>query len=62
ILIQEYQDLTGQIIKKVIDLTTTLEKELKNLIELFGKKTEKQKKEVFENQGDVDDLLKEFGL
>ncbi len=62
ILIQEYQDLTGQILKKVINLATTLEKELKNIIEMFAKKEPKKKEEVVKGQSDVDDLLKEFGM
>lgn len=62
LLIQEYQDLTGQIIKKVIGLTSTLERELKRLVELFGKRQETKKEEKVNHQDDVDELLKEFGL
>ncbi len=62
LLIQEYQDLTGQIIKKVIELTATLEKELSNLIKLFGKTEPTKKEEKIEKQDDLDRLLSEFGL
>ena len=62
LLIQEYQDLTGQIIKKVIELTATLERELSNLIKLFGKTEPVKKEERIEKQDDLDQLLSEFGL
>jgi len=62
LLIQEYQDLTGQIIKKVIGLTATLEKELSNLIKLFGKAEPVKKEERIEKQDELDELLSEFGL
>ncbi len=62
LLIQEYQDLTGQIIKKVIELTGTLERELGNLVKLFGKNEPVKKDEKLKNQDDLDQLLSEFGL
>jgi chemotaxis protein CheZ len=62
LLIQEYQDLTGQIIKKVIELTATLERELSNLIKLFGKTEPVKKEERIEKQDELDELLSEFGL
>lgn len=64
---QSFQDITGQVIKKVIGLVGDIEEELVKLIATFGVKIEEGKK--VENiipekvsQEDVDDLLKEFGF
>ena len=74
IMAQEFQDLTGQIIKKVISLITEVEAQLIELVRVFGVKIEPRKKEalsgpqirksedVLANQEEVDALLKEFGF
>ncbi len=75
LLAQEYQDLTGQIIKRVITLVTELEGQLVRLIKVFGVKIEPEKKDEYlkgptteeaedslTSQEDVDALLKEFGF
>lgn len=63
---QSFQDLTGQVLKKVINLVGDLEVELLKLITTFGLKIEDKKtvtKEVEKvTQEDVDELLKEFGF
>jgi chemotaxis protein CheZ len=64
---QSFQDLTGQTIRKVIQLVSDLEGELVKLIATFGVKIEAGAAvpvAVVEkvNQADVDDLLKEFGF
>jgi chemotaxis protein CheZ len=63
---QSFQDLTGQVLKKVINLVGDLEVELIKLITTFGVKIEEKKtgkKEVEKvTQDEVDDLLKEFGF
>lgn len=63
---QSFQDLTGQVLKKVITLVGDLEVELLKLITTFGLKIEEKKlipKEVEKvSQEEVDDLLKEFGF
>ena len=65
---QGFQDLTGQTIKKVIDLVQNLEREMVELITTFGVKIESSglpHDEVVSekiSQSDVDDLLKEFGF
>ncbi|MCI4626366.1 MAG: protein phosphatase CheZ [Candidatus Magnetoovum sp. WYHC-5] len=84
-LAQEYQDLTGQIIKKVLKMVAQVEADLITLVKVFGVKVETPKKsldEKIENieqgilpgpqikagdnvlagQGDIDDLLAEFGF
>ena len=43
VLAQEFQDLTGQIIKKVVRLVSELETELVKLVKVFGGKVEPQK-------------------
>ncbi len=75
VLAQEFQDLTGQIIKKVITLVSDLEKQLVTLVKVFGVKVEtkeikkdlsgpqiKEDEGILSNQGDVDDLLSELGF
>ncbi len=63
---QSFQDITGQVLKKVINLVGDLEVELLKLITTFGLKFEEKKtvpKEVEKvSQEDVDELLKEFGF
>ena len=73
---QDYQDLTGQIIMKIITLLEDLEVKLVQLITKFGVKVEKAKKareelygpaheqveEALHSQSDVDALLAEFGF
>ncbi|MCS7214550.1 MAG: protein phosphatase CheZ [Thermodesulfovibrio sp.] len=63
---QSFQDLTGQVLKKVISLVGDLEVELIRLITTFGLKIEEkeiaQKKAEKVTQEDVDELLKEFGF
>lgn len=64
---QSFQDITGQTIKKVINLVDDLENELVKLIANFGLKIESDTKKVEKvsikvSQSDVDDLLKEFGF
>lgn len=76
LIAQDYQDLTGQIIKKMIDLLKVLEEELTSLIKRFGHSREKVKAvdksmlqgplsdndEQKRSQNDVDTLLNEFGF
>lgn len=76
LLAQEYQDLTGQIIKKVISLVTELEAQLIRLVKVFGVKIESPEKsspaetepeevapiDTLSSQNDVDQLLNEFGF
>jgi len=64
---QSFQDLTGQTIKKVIQLVGDIEKELVTLIAHFGVKVEQGVKAPVVvpekvTQAGVDDLLKEFGF
>jgi chemotaxis protein CheZ len=64
---QSFQDLTGQTIKKVIQLVGDIEKELVTLIAHFGVKIEPGAKAAVVTpekvtQAGVDDLLKEFGF
>ncbi len=74
---QDFQDLTGQIIQKIINLLKDLEKRLVQVVRAFGdrgpaKKTtqddelygpaHKGKEEALHSQDDVDSLLAEFGF
>ncbi len=64
---QSFQDLTGQTIKKVIQLVADIEKELVTIITSFGMKMETGAKTAEAapekvSQAGVDDLLKEFGF
>jgi chemotaxis signal transduction protein/chemotaxis regulatin CheY-phosphate phosphatase CheZ len=66
-LAQDFQDLTGQTIRKVIDLVNSIEVELVSLITTFGIKFDKKeavKKRLTEKitQDDIDSLLKDFGF
>ncbi len=79
IVTQDYQDLSGQIIRKVIDLLNDLEEKLVSLISKFGMKmsqdpstatkkddlygpSHKHKTDSCHSQGDVDDILNQFGF
>jgi chemotaxis protein CheZ len=66
LLAQEFQDITGQTIRKVIELVNTIEAELVGLITTFGVKPEKHARKIkiaeLISQDDVDNLLKEFGF
>ncbi len=65
LLTQDFQDLTGQVIRRVIELVNSIEVELVGLITTFGiKAEEKVEKKVAEKigQDDIDSLLKEFGF
>jgi chemotaxis protein CheZ len=74
---QDYQDLTGQVIQKIITLLRDLELKLVNVIRAFGVKMDAGKKtpqeelygpahtgmtEALHSQDDVDNLLAEFGF
>jgi chemotaxis signal transduction protein/chemotaxis regulatin CheY-phosphate phosphatase CheZ len=64
---QSFQDITGQILKKVINLVGIIEEELVHLIANFGLKMDQGVKveaivQEKVSQHDVDDLLKEFGF
>ncbi|HSW63260.1 MAG TPA: protein phosphatase CheZ [Dissulfurispiraceae bacterium] len=68
---QSFQDLTGQSIKKVINLVGDIEGELVRLIATFGVKMEPAKEATYYGPGSnadkvsqegVDDLLKDFGF
>jgi chemotaxis protein CheZ len=64
---QSFQDLTGQTLKKVINLVSDIEEELVRLIATFGVKLETGTKadEITPekvSQSGVDDLLKDFGF
>lgn len=73
---QDYQDLTGQIIMKIMALLEDLETKLVQLIAKFGVKVDKAKKtkeelygpahqameDALHSQSDVDALLAEFGF
>lgn len=74
---QDYQDLTGQIIQKIITLLKDIERKLVRVIRAFGAKSESKRKaeadelygpahkgkaESLHSQDDVDSLLAEFGF
>jgi chemotaxis protein CheZ len=74
---QDYQDLTGQVILKIIQLLKELEKNLVDLIRTFGLKSDGRRAqasdelygpahmgmtEALHSQDDVDSLLAEFGF
>ncbi len=74
-LAQEFQDITGQILKKVMGLISELELELVDLVRIFGSKVEgkkcsdelsgpqiKEAEDVLANQDDVDSLLSDLGF
>lgn len=53
-LAQEYQDLTGQIIKKVVKLVSQLEDDLVNLVKVFGVKVETPKQSIENKMSDIE--------
>ena len=72
---QDFQDLTGQIIKKVIQLIAEIENQLVMILKIFGVKLEsgpqedilhgpqiKKKETVVSGQSEVDDILNQFGF
>lgn len=72
---QDFQDLTGQIIKKVIQLIADIENQLVKILQIFGVKLEssskpdvlaetqvKKHETVVSGQTEVDDILKQFGF
>jgi chemotaxis protein CheZ len=74
---QDYQDLTGQVILKIIQLLKDLEKSLVNIIRTFGLRVDARKQETTDelygpahmgktealhSQDDVDSLLADFGF
>jgi chemotaxis protein CheZ len=74
---QDFQDLTGQIIQKIIALLKDLEKRLVQVVRVFGDRgttrkpvkddelygpAHKGKEEALHSQDDVDSLLAEFGF
>ena len=69
-LAQEFQDITGQTIHRVIDLVNTIEAELIGLITTFGEREGVVTAESAEarqaaekiTQNEVEDLLREFGF
>jgi chemotaxis protein CheZ len=75
LIAQDFQDLTGQIIKRVIQLIADIEKQLVKILTIFGVQMEpvQQTDElkgpsiakhdgVVSDQSEVDDLLKGFGF
>jgi chemotaxis regulatin CheY-phosphate phosphatase CheZ len=75
LIAQDFQDLTGQIIKRVIQLIADIEKQLVKILTIFGVKMEsapksegaqgpsiKKDETVVSDQSEVDDLLKGFGF
>ena len=76
LIAQDYQDLTGQVIHKVMNLLNTLEEDLATLIKRFGQIYQEMEQsdqiamegplseddEKKSSQDDVDSLLKEFGF
>ncbi len=73
VMAQSYQDLTGQALRKVVKLVTSLEKQLLDLISLFGLPIQGAQHEVATptpdtkgpgalDQDKADDLLKSLGF
>ena len=77
LIAQDYQDLTGQVIHKIVDLLGKLENELLSLVETFGqvympkdvsvkdaklKGPQHQKDDSRQSQTNVDDLLDSLGF
>ena len=76
LMAQDYQDLTGQVIHKVMNLLNTLQDDLAELIKRFGQVYQEAEEvdqialegplseddENKSSQDDVDSLLKEFGF
>ncbi len=63
---QQFQDLTGQILKKTLSVIKQIEKGLEGLIHSFGLTNEsaekKQETEKVKGQGEVDELLAQYDL
>ncbi len=76
LMAQDFQDLTGQIIQRVLSLLKDLEAKLVNVVKVFGARGErveceaealygpahKGKVEALHSQDDVDSLLADFGF
>jgi chemotaxis protein CheZ len=75
LIAQDFQDLTGQIIKRVIQLIADIEKQLVKILTIFGVQMEPARptdepkgpsivkhEGVVSDQSEVDDLLKGFGF
>ncbi len=75
LIAQDFQDLTGQIISRVIQLIAEIEGQLVKILKIFGVKLEsgskmdshqgpqiKKHEKVVSDQSEVDDILKEFGF
>ncbi len=76
LMAQDFQDLTGQIIQRVLSLLKDLEAKLVNVVKVFGSRGErveceaetlygpahKGKAEALHSQDDVDSLLADFGF
>lgn len=65
VIAQEYQDLTGQILRKVIKLLNEIEKQLLSLISIFGADDNESRRRgsgVELSQRDADQLLKKLGF
>jgi chemotaxis regulatin CheY-phosphate phosphatase CheZ len=75
LIAQDFQDLTGQIIKRVIQLISDIEIQLVKILTIFGVKMEpmsktedlqgpaiKKHEDVVSDQSEVDDILKGFGF
>ena len=77
LIAQDYQDLTGQVIHKIVDLLGNLENELLSLVETFGqvympkdvsvkdanlKGPQHEKDDSRQSQTNVDDLLDSLGF
>lgn len=72
LMAQEYQDLTGQALKKVINVLTDLEKNLVELVSMFGSKAPTGADPVLtpaapmapgkQSQDDADAILASFGF
>jgi len=75
LIAQDFQDLTGQIIKRVIQLISDIENQLVKILTIFGVKMEpvrkseelhgpaiKKHEDVVSDQSEVDDILKGYGF
>lgn len=60
IIAQEYQDLSGQVLKKVVTLVSKVESELDKLLNELGASVEKSKVHTPVNQDSTDELLNAF--
>ncbi len=65
VVAQEYQDLTGQVLRKVIKLLNDIEKQLLQLVSMFGTPGSEPKSKgtgIELSQKDADTLLKKLGF